>query len=77
LIAVLCLIFSFVAGRISLPRGCIGLCSQGLEEESHVVHGAHLFIVAIDMKAGLEKVAVAERNGANFSLCSMAWGGFP
>jgi hypothetical protein len=51
-----------------------------------MVCGAHLFILSVDMQAGLEVVAAAAaalavvaavgRNGANFSQCSVAWGGF-
>jgi hypothetical protein len=43
-----------------------------------MVHGAHLFVLSIDMQAGLEPVMVAAvvRNGAKFSQCNMAWGYF-
>jgi hypothetical protein len=45
-----------------------------------VVCGAHLFVLSVDVQAGLELVAVAAaaaRNGAKFSQCNVAWGGFP
>jgi hypothetical protein len=51
-----------------------------------MTRGAHLFVLSIDVQAGLEPVVVAlavvalvvvARNGAKFSQCSMAWGGFP
>jgi hypothetical protein len=42
-----------------------------------MVHGAYLFILSIDAQAGLEPVAMAKRNGANFSQCNVAWGDFP
>jgi hypothetical protein len=60
---------SVLLGRISLPRGCSGLCSC-------VVHDVHLFLLPIDTQAGLE-LEVAGRNGANFSKCSTARGYFP
>jgi hypothetical protein len=42
----------------------------------------HLLVLSIDAQAGLEPVVVVlaaavGRNGANFSQCSLAWGGFP
>jgi hypothetical protein len=40
-----------------------------------MVCGAHLFILPTDVQAALEP-AVAGRNGATFSQCSVAWGGF-
>jgi hypothetical protein len=43
--------------------------------DSHVVHGAHLFILSIDMQADLEPAAVVVRNGTKFSQCSMAGAG--
>jgi hypothetical protein len=42
-----------------------------------VVYGAHLFILSVDTKAGLELVAAVGKNCANFSECSVVWGGFP
>jgi hypothetical protein len=47
----------------------------GVNGKSHVVCGAHLSVLPIDMQAGLE--GAAGRNGANFSQYSVAWGGFP
>jgi hypothetical protein len=51
---------------VYVPEGWIG--------EFHLVCGAHLFVLSIDMQAALELVAVAEavvavavRNGAKFS----------
>jgi hypothetical protein len=41
-----------------------------------MVCDAYLFILPIAAQAGLE-VVVAGRNGAIFSQCSTAWGGFP
>jgi hypothetical protein len=41
-----------------------------------MVCGAHLFILPIDMQAGLEPVA-AGRNSTNFSQCSALWGSYP
>jgi hypothetical protein len=67
--------FSFVGG-FRLPRGCTGLCFQGVVGESHVVCDAHLFILPIHAQAGLKPVVVG-RNGANFSQCSIVWGSFP
>jgi hypothetical protein len=67
-------------GGINQPRGCTGLCTRGPMGESCVVCGAHLFVLSIDMQAGLEPAAmslVAARNGTKFSQCSMMWGGFP
>jgi hypothetical protein len=43
--------------------------------DSCVVNGAHLFVLSVDMQAGLEQAAA--RNGAKFSQCNVAWGGFP
>jgi hypothetical protein len=63
------LIFSFLGEVISLPRGCASLCSWGWIGESNMVCGAHLFVLSIEMQAGLEPPAVG-RNGANFSLQS-------
>jgi hypothetical protein len=62
------LLLSFVVGEISLSRGCAGLCSLGWIWGSHVVCGAYLFVLSIDVQA---------RNGAKFSQCNVAWGGFP
>jgi hypothetical protein len=44
-----------------------------------VVHGAQLFVLSIGAQAGLELVMVSAvvRNGAKFSQCNVAWGGFP
>jgi hypothetical protein len=46
-----------------------------------MVHGAHLFVLPIDVQAGLEPAAVAGavavRNGIKFSECNVVWGGFP
>jgi hypothetical protein len=52
-----------------------------------VVHGAHLFVLSIDIQVGLgpvalEVVAVAAaaamaKNGTKFSQCNVVWGGFP
>jgi hypothetical protein len=46
-----------------------------------MVLGAHLFVLLIDMQAGLEPVAVAVeaavRNDTKFSQYNVAWGGFP
>jgi hypothetical protein len=64
-------------GQISLPRGYAGLCSWGWTGDSHVVHGAYLFVPSIDAQASLEPAAVVEKNGANFSQSNLAWGGFP
>jgi hypothetical protein len=76
LITVRCLFSSFVGGRVSLHRGCAGLYSWGWLGDSHMVPGAHMFVLSIDVQAGLEPVA-AVRNGAKFSQCSVAWGCFP
>jgi hypothetical protein len=40
-----------------------------------VVCGAHLFVLSIDVQAGLELAEVA-KNGAKFSQCNIVWGGF-
>jgi hypothetical protein len=37
-----------------------------------MVPGAHMFVLLIDVQAGLEPEAVAGRNGTNFSQCSVA-----
>jgi hypothetical protein len=63
-------------GGVSLPRGCADLGSQGWIGDACEVHGAHLFVLSIDVPTGLEVVA-AVRNGTNFSQCNMAWGRFP
>jgi hypothetical protein len=44
-----------------------------------VVHGAYLFVLPIEVQAGLELAAVAAagRNDTNFSLCNVAWGHIP
>jgi hypothetical protein len=42
-----------------------------------MVHGAHLFILLIEVQEGLEQVAVVGRDGANFVQCSTVRGGFP
>jgi hypothetical protein len=42
-----------------------------------MVPGAQLFIPSIAVQAGLEPAAVAGRNDANFSQCSIVWGSFP
>jgi hypothetical protein len=39
--------------------------------ESHVMRGAHLFILSIDMQACLELAVAVWRNGIKFSQCSM------
>jgi hypothetical protein len=42
-----------------------------------MVLGAHLFVLTVDVQAGLEQVVVAGKNVANISQCSVAWEGFP
>jgi hypothetical protein len=49
---------------VYVPRGWLG--------GSCVVHGAHLFVVSIDMQVGLRSAVVAvARNDVKFSQCSM------
>jgi hypothetical protein len=74
------LFFSFVGLGTSQPRGCTSLCSWGWIGDSYMVCGANLFVLSIDMQAGLEAaegVAAAVRNGTKFSQCKVAWGGVP
>jgi hypothetical protein len=40
---------SVFGGKISLPRDWAGLCSQESIGKFHIVHGAHLFVLSIDM----------------------------
>jgi hypothetical protein len=42
-----------------------------------MLHSAQLLILSIDVQEGLEPAVVLRRNGAHFSQCNMAWGGFP
>jgi hypothetical protein len=41
-----------------------------------MVHGAHLFVLSVDMQASLQPVAAVERNGAEFSQSNLAWEAF-
>jgi hypothetical protein len=69
--------FIFVGGGIQSARGlCWFIFLGAWVGELCMVPGAHLLLLPIHAQAGLEPV-VAERNGTNFSQCSMAWGGFP
>jgi hypothetical protein len=69
-------VLQFCWGGFSLPRGCTGLCFQGVGRE--VMHGSWCSPVNLPnhSQAVLESV-VAGRNGANFSQHSVVWGGFP
>jgi hypothetical protein len=47
-----------------------------------MVHGAHLFVLSIDVQVSLDPAAATAvtavaRNGALFSQCNVVWGGFP
>jgi hypothetical protein len=50
-----------------------------------MVHVSHLFVLSVDVQAGLELAAVVAvaavaalaSSGTRFSQCSMVWGGCP
>jgi hypothetical protein len=70
------MVFSFVGGQISLLRGYAGLRSWESILDSHMVCDVHLFVLSIDVQAGLEPAAVVvvARNGIKFSQCNVTWG---
>jgi hypothetical protein len=76
----------FVYSSLFVFQFCLGgsVCTRaslvyvpGVDMGVPVLCGSHLFILSVDVQAGLELVVVAGRNGTNFSQFSVLWGGFP